>query len=217
MKKNIAMRMIISFVELTEILVNLFGTKKDGTPANGCVMCSATWFKDTDSFNGDLVAVKLNGVGRPLKVNNPYYNRLQAIKVGNNIQFGYSYESGVNNHLAKQGEEKTFESGKLTWGHWYNYNGIEQVNKIIEHNDNLYIRLYHCKNTAIDTIYFLDGKRVTDKNIIADIESHIKERDWNIKTQENAGLAPEEQVHPFAVKYANLKHISIGGGRYTLL
>jgi hypothetical protein len=217
MKKNFVARMIITFAELTNILANIFGQRKDGTNANGCTMCSATWVKDVESMNGDLKAVKVGGAGRALKSNNPYYGHLSAIKVANNLQFGYSYENAVNNHLAKQGDEKTFESGALRWGHWFEYEGVTLVNRIIEHNENLYIRFYNVANTEIRTTYFLDGIRVTDKAVIADIIANINDKDNNIKTQESAGLTEENQVHPFAVAYKNLKHLSIGGGRYTII
>ena len=217
MSKKIIARVMITLIEMTEILVAMFGTKKNGEASSGCVMCSATWFKDTDSFDKDLVAMKANGCGKALKANNPYYGRLKAIKVGNNLQFGYSYQNGVNNHLEKNGEKPTFEAGKLPWGHWYTHNGVEQTNKIIEHCGNLYVRFYKCKNTEIRTTLFLDGKRVTDAATIADIYNHLKVKDDEVKTQTAAGLTPDEQVHPFAVGYKNIKHLSIGGGRYAII
>ena len=52
--------------------------------------------------------------------------------------YNVNYENSVNNQLAREGKEKTFNALSLPWGEWLE----GEENKIIAHKNNFYLRYY---------------------------------------------------------------------------
>ena len=120
---------------------------------------------------------------------NPYRGRVKKFTI-TPMQFNYDYETAVNNRLKKQGKEPNFKADKLPWGKWLK----DYENKIIIHNDELYLRTYSVKDKHPKTFYLLDGVRVT-KEQMEEIEPWLKESS-NSQKQEECGLEKEYQVKP---------------------
>ena len=185
----------------------------------GCTFVSVVWFSDKESMNDKLVAMKAaDGKGRALKANNPLFGRLTAISVGTNLQLGIDYGNSVNNRLKKAGIDEKFEPEPLRWGHWFEYTNekgetISCFPRLIEHKDNMYLRLYKAKNTNIRTTYYLDGNRVSYN----DIKAYLKDDDHKSGKQTAMGLSEEEQSKPFTPKFESIKVMKINHTTYNVV
>ncbi len=185
----------------------------------GCTFVSVVWFSDKESMNDKLVAMKAaDGKGRALKANNPLFGRLTAISVGTNLQLGIDYGNSVNNRLKKAGIDEKFEPEPLPWGHWFEYTNekgetISCFPRLIEHKDNMYLRLYKAKNTNIRTTYYLDGNRVSYN----DIKAYLKDDDHKSGKQTAMGLSEEEQSKPFTPKFESIKVMKINHTTYNVV
>jgi len=185
----------------------------------GCTFVSVVWFSDKESMNDKLVAMKsADGKGRALKANNPLFNRLTAISVGTNLQLGIDYGKSVNNRLKKAGIDEKFEPEPLRWGHWFEYTNekgetISCFPRLIEHKDNMYLRLYKAKNTNIRTTYYLDGNRVSYDSI----KDYLKEENHESGKQSALGLTEEEQSKPFTPKFETIKVMKINHTTYNVV
>lgn len=136
-----------------------------------------------------------------LKTGNPFRTNVVTAIVKMQVQFYYSYERAVNNHLKKLGLEPIFKAKKLPWGEW------SVQNKIITHKGETYVRLYEFDGGKCTKQYFIDGKPATadEVKIILSFIPPKKEP----KTQLEAGLE-SFNVHPFA---PNIKNIISWNGR----
>lgn len=96
---------------------------------------------------------------------NPLYGRLSAWNV-KNLQDGCDY----TNIKRKKLNDPTFVAKPLPWGHWFEYP------RIIEHKDMHYLRCYPTAQSEVRkrTIWVLDGKPVTNADLIKYIQSNIK-------------------------------------------
>jgi hypothetical protein len=141
--------------------------------------------------------------------NNPYRGRVKKLTI-TPMQFGYDYETAVNNRLRKQGVEANFSADNLPWGKW-----IEGMrNKVISHNDMLYLRTYCIRNAKPRTYFFLDGR-------LASAEDYAKFRQWlkqasASKKQEESGLEEEYHVKPRDYKFSSIIAITINHTRIYL-
>lgn len=125
------------------------------------------------------------------------------------VQVNYCYENAVNNRLEKQGDEREFVAQSLPWGQW-----VEgQVNKLIEHKGELYLRVYSVNSgTKVKVEYFVDGVAATDEQI-AIIKEYEQSKNKVSATQAEMGLV-ENQVKPSSVKVRNITMFRVGGETY---
>ena len=135
----------------------------------------------------------------------------EVTKVTNGvIQLNYSYESAVNNHIEKNGGERTFEAQSLPWGHWF----ID--NLVIEHNGKLYLRAYvQGGSNGLKTQYFVDGKEATEEQVQTITEYKNKRNGSNAQAQH--GLEEGQQVKPFNVAVENIIALTCGECKYNKL
>lgn len=124
------------------------------------------------------------------KRNNPYFDRVHKATYMQNVALGYDYESVVNKHLEKGGNEATFQAEKPKGKSWCEYPYILVSDKDA---DTKYLRCTMRKNTKAKSVFILDGKIVTDEKIITEIKSFIPTPSTS-KKQEESGLSDEEQV-----------------------
>lgn len=123
------------------------------------------------------------------------------------VQLNYSYENAVNNRGEKeQGEAINFVAAPLRWGTWVE----NQVNKLIEHKGDLYLRFYGVQNSKMDCSYFVGGKFATAEQVA--LIKQYTERE-QVKSQASAGLT-ENQVIARCVKIDNILEITINGTEY---
>jgi hypothetical protein len=185
----------------------------------GCTFVSVVWFSDNETMNDKLVAMKsADGKGRALKANNPLFGRLTAISVGINLQLGIDYGNSVNARLKKAGIDEKFEPEPLRWGHWFEYTNekgetISCFPRLIEHKDNMYLRLYKAKNTSIRTTYYLDNQKVSYN----DIKAYLKEENHESGKQAALGLNEEEQSKPFTPRFSSIRVLTLNHKRYNVV
>ena len=129
--------------------------------------------------------------------------KIEKLAVGQ-FQINYSYENAVNNRGEKeQGAPIDFVAAPLRWGQW-----VEgQVNKLIEHKGEMYLRFYGVQNGKVDTKYFVGGEPATPEQV--EFIKQATER-GEVKSQASAGLT-ENQVIARSVKINNITEITIGG------
>ena len=120
------------------------------------------------------------------------------------FQINYSYENAVNNRGEKEsGEKVDFISSPLRWGQW-----VEgQVNKLIEHKGELYLRFYGVSNGKVESKYYIGGIEASKEQV--EFIKQCTER-GSVKTQESVGLV-ENQVIARSVKISNITEITING------
>ena len=138
--------------------------------------------------------------------NNPFKGRVKKLSI-TPMQFGYDYETAVNNRLAREGKEANFDADKLPWGKW-----VEGMrNKVISHKDMYYMRTYCVRNSKPRTYYLLDGHLASTQEW-EEIKCYLKTTSTSEK-QSNAGLAEEFQVKPRDFKFSSLIAVTINKTR----
>lgn len=138
--------------------------------------------------------------------NNPFRGRVQKFSI-TPMQFGYDYETAVNNRLAREGKEANFTADNLPWGAWVK--GMR--NKVIEHKDMLYLRTYCVRNARPRTYYLVDGHLASAEEY-KEFAPFLKPSSTSAK-QSEAGLAEEFQVKPRDYKFSSLVAITINHTR----
>lgn len=126
-----------------------------------------------------------------------------------NCQFNYDYETAVKNRIAKNdGEKDNFVGEKLPYGVWVT------PNKIIKHNENIFVRFYRIKNAKSQVRYFINGDEASAEQteIIKQFLPTISES----KKQNEAGLTAPDQVQPFNINIENILTITIDNVIYKL-
>jgi len=123
-----------------------------------------------------------------------------------NAGFNGSYQNAVNNRLDKKDIEPDFISQPLPWGEW------KVVNKIIKHNENIYVRFYLHKNSNAESIYEYDGKQVDVNELLEFLPSSGESA-----RQSEAGLNVEEQAKPLNIQINNINSISLNKQRYCII
>jgi hypothetical protein len=125
------------------------------------------------------------------------------------VQLNWGYENVVNNRLEKQGDERVFKAQSLRWGAWFE----GQVNKIILHKGELYLRAYTMNsNTKKVVSYFVDGVAATAEQI-AIIKEYEQSKNKVSATQSESGLT-ENQVRPMSIKFTNILELRVNGVVY---
>jgi hypothetical protein len=142
--------------------------------------------------------------------NNPFKGRVQKFTI-TPMQFGYDYETAVNNRLAREGKEANFSADKLPWGSWVS--GLR--NKVIAHKEMYYLRTYCVRGAKPRTYYLLDGHLASTEEY-AEFSQFFKAPSTSAK-QEDAGLAEEYQVKPRDYKFKSIVAISINHTRVLLV
>lgn len=132
-----------------------------------------------------------------------------------NIQVGADYESAVNRHIANKGGQPVFESKPLPWGKW-----VEgQVDKLIEHNGQLYLRYYEVANTAQTVTYKVNGVVATPaqvKFIEDNLTAEGKKTFSYSSRQAEFGLVNEdEQVEPRVINTDNIIELKLNKQVYA--
>lgn len=137
---------------------------------------------------------------------NPLRGRVKKFTI-TPMQFGYDYETAVNNRLERDGKERSFSADKLPWGAW-----VEgMVNKVITHKDMLYMRTYCVRNAKPRSYYFVDGHLASAQEMV-EIFQWLKPSSTSEK-QSAEGLAEEFQVKPRDYKFVSLVAVTINGTR----
>ena len=118
-----------------------------------------------------------------------------------NVGFNGSYQNSVNNRLEKKDIEPDFKAQSLRWGVWKEYN------KIIEHNDKIYVRFYLHKNSRYNSEYIYQGK-ILQGNNLDELYTFLSNKPVSL-LQYEAGLEVEEQAKPFNLQIDNINFITI--------
>lgn len=99
------------------------------------------------------------------KRNNPFLlngDNVQKITYYNNIGLGISYENSTNNKLERMGEDATFEAEKPKGMTWENYPFILHSDKNPQQK---YLRMQFYANTSCKSLYLVNGRIATPKQI----------------------------------------------------
>ena len=132
-----------------------------------------------------------------------------------NIQVGADYESAVNRRIVKAGGQPVFESKSLPWGKWVD----GQVDKLIEHNGQLYLRYYEVANTTQTVTYKVNGVEATSaqvKFIEENLTADGKKTFSYSNRQAAFGLVDEdEQVTPRSINTDNIIEIKFNKQVYA--
>ena len=164
--------------------------------AKGCQFVSMVYVSEPSMNKAEKLAVCLmGGFDEPVKIEK---------RTSGNFQINYSYENAVNNRGEKeQGRPIDFVAAPLRWGQW-----VEgQVNKLIEHKGELYLRFYGLHGGKVENEYFVGGKSASAEQI--EFIKKCTER-GEVKSQASAGLT-ENQVICRSVKLANILELTICG------
>ena len=100
-----------------------------------------------------------------LKRNNPFIangDSVQKITYYNNIGLGLSYENSTNNKLERMGEERNFEAEKPKGMVWDSYPFILRSEKNPQQK---YLRMQFYANTSCKSLYLVNGRIATPKQI----------------------------------------------------
>lgn len=99
------------------------------------------------------------------KRNNPFLANgdvVTKITYYNNIGLGLSYENSTNNKLERMGEERNFEAEKPKGMVWDSYPFILRSEK---NPTQKYLRMQFYANTSCKSIYLVNGKLATPKQV----------------------------------------------------
>lgn len=162
----------------------------------GCQFASIAYGTTTESMNKKLVGGKKN----------PYNGRLCSVTEMSGLQIGANYQNAVNNRT----ESKDFVAEKLPWGEWL------RPNYLIGHKGETYLRAYKTKSSVTNVTYYLDGEKVEDKAVLAEIKANIRQSAPSAR-QMAEGIAEEDQVKPFTTNISNIKSATINGKTYVLV
>ena len=124
------------------------------------------------------------------KRGNPFYGRVHKASCLNNVALGYDYENVVNAKLERKGLVADFKAEKPKGKNWDMFPFLLQSDK---DSSVKYLRCTMRKNTTSKSVYLLDGKVVSDNNVLAEIKSWITTSSYSPK-QAESGLEEEEQV-----------------------
>lgn len=112
------------------------------------------------------------------KRNNPFLlngDNVQKVTYYSNIGLGLSYENSTNNKLERMGEEANFEAEKPKGMTWEHYPFILRSEKTPEQK---YLRMQFYKNTTCKSIYLVNGRIATPKQVET-IESFLPKSNSN--------------------------------------
>lgn len=112
------------------------------------------------------------------KRNNPFLANgdvVTKITYYNNIGLGISYENSTNNKLERLGEEANFEAEKPKGMTWESYPFILRSDK---DSSQKYLRMQFYKNTTCKSIYLVNGRIATPKQVET-IESFLPKSNSN--------------------------------------
>lgn len=152
------------------------------------------------------------------KTNNPYYGRLRKLSYTSNVALGYDYASALVAKMKKENlsfdEKEVRESVEKPKGkNWFMHPYILQKDSDAEQK---YLRCYYNKNSKTSSIYVLDGKFVTDRAVIADIETWVKKSSGS-KKQAELGISKENEVTLRDFKFENVILLKQGEKVYNRL
>ena len=125
-----------------------------------------------------------------------------------NVGFNGSYQNSVNNRLDKKDIDPTFIAEPLPWGKWKVYP------KIIEHNENIYVRFYVHKNSHFKNIYSYNGK-IVEGDDLEELSRFLPES-FGSSRQYTAGLDWDEQAIPLTIQITNINSITLDKIKYEL-
>lgn len=142
------------------------------------------------------------------KKGNPLYGRVTKIAECR-YQIGYNYESGVNRRLSAQGDKPEFKTSHRPYGKWV------ILNKIAEHNGELYLRVYTIDNCQPSEHYLVDGRPATQEELDIIAFFTPKHAAHYSNTQAAAGLTAH-QVEPKEFKFSTIRAITCSGTRHEI-
>ena len=92
----------------------------------------------------------------------------------------------------------------LPWGTWVE--GLE--NKVIVHKEEYYLRLYDINGKAPKVTYYVDGVIATSEQV-AEFMVFVPQSKAYSEKQAEHGI--ERQVTPRAIKFGNIRELTING------
>lgn len=134
---------------------------------------------------------------------NPFMGRVRKISVAN-YRFNADYEAGCRAKQKRAGLEPNFKAEAMSGRHWLVRNKVEKSNK----DNTLYMRLYVAPNDGYKSIYLLDGKIATPKEVQA-IKAWFPKKSHSQKQLE-AGIPIEEQLEVRSPKFTSIYRVKIG-------
>lgn len=145
---------------------------------------------------------------------NPFLGRVRKISVAN-YRFNADYERICRAKQIRNGEEPTFKAEPISGRHWANdttlRNKVEQSNK----DNTLYMRLYVAPNDGYKSVYLLDGKMATPKEV-EQIKAWFPKKSHSAKQLE-AGIPIEEQLEVRSPKFSSLYRVKMGKTKYIIV
>lgn len=165
------------------------------------------------------LTITMQGEVNMNKKDNPFFERQGRSFVPVNkvtsitsatYDFGYNYADKVNESLSKSPEtaDKSFESNKLPWGEWF------VVDRLIKHNEKMYVRVYPDKTSTTYTEYFVDGVPATTEQI--NTIKNNKVNSGGSAKQTSIGIATENLVIPNNICFDKISEIIINGISYKI-
>lgn len=166
------------------------------------------------TFGGQFISVVMNteptmNKGRG-ENRNPYYGRVRKISVAN-YRFNADYERICRAKQVRNGEEPTFVAEDISGRHWLVRNKVEQSNK----DNTLYMRLYVAPNDTYKSIYLIDGRIATPKEV-AEICKWLPKKSHSQKQLE-AGIPIEEQLEVRSPKFESIYRVKMGKTKYIIV
>ena len=124
---------------------------------------------------------------------------IKKLAVYRNVQFGGSYENGVNNALERVGIDAEFEASPLKGKKWLVYPRVEVS---LKDENQFYVRFNLTKNTMVESVYIVDGRKATDEEVEV-IKAHLYASSSSAK-QSALGLADADHKKPFSPKFESI-------------
>ena len=147
-------------------------------------------------------------------VKNPYNGRVIKVTTYKGIALGCRYERVVESHAKQCGADVTekYVPQKPIGKHYLSLDNpkILVSDKDVEQH---YLSVVFRGNETKEEIFYLDGAKVEDGEIIADIKSYIR-KSYSCKKQEEYGVSAEKQVKVVIPKYESILMLKYGEMEY---
>ena len=147
---------------------------------------------------------------------NPYLNRVKKLTTYSNVGFGCQYGNVVKSHAEKCGVDTKANPFVVSErkGMHPKYEGNPRIFVGNSNPEQHYLVVVFRGNETKKTEWLLDGKLVTDQDVIADIKAHIRQSKPSAK-QLAYGISNEEIVNTISVKFENVVLLKQGDKVYN--
>lgn len=142
---------------------------------------------------------------------NPYLGRVRKVSTYTDAGFGCEYRNTVESHAKRSGVDtkKTPFVVQPRKGMHRKYADNPKIWVSDTNPNQQYIAVVFRGNEKDTIDWYLDGVRICDSSVIADIKSHIRPKSTP-KNQLNYGVAEEDIVPTISVKFENVVELSHG-------